>query len=655
MCGIAGFCYKSDRLQSPITKICKMVDLIKHRGPDKLKIFSSKLYCSGTARLEIENINEGSQPYFDKKAKLVINFNGEIFNYKNLIKKYFSNKKIETEISLLLELFKKKNISFINEVEGQFAISIFDINKNKLFLFRDRFGIRPLSYKYTKNEFVFASEIKSIIAFYNESIDTSFRSILNTSMLWTNYENLTAFDNIFHLEPGSYLTYQNGEIFKKKYWNNSIYQFNVNDKLSCNISKNFLVDKLKESINRQLHGEVGFASYLSGGIDSSVIALLLTKLTKEKIDTFSVEFENSEYDESSSQNQVSKFINSKHRSIKISNNDIANNFEKTINHSETHLFRTAPVPMYLLSKFVKYNGHKVVFTGEGADEILLGYDIFAENRIRRFWRRNKHSKIRPKLLKKLYSYLPQFNNSRYFELIKDFYLKNLDDTNNIFYSHLVRWDQFKSTKMFFNQDKIQNHYNQVIKDFDSLYAEKFKNLSFDRRAQILEIETLLTNYLLSSQGDRMSMANGVEGRYPYLDDEFCYTVSKIRSKTKLSNIKLKNLLRDSFKDLLPEEITKRPKIAYQAPEATVFFSKKKNHPIIQEFMDDLKQNDNLNSDAFENLVSKLQDTNINQRVGFRENSSFIIALSDFCLRKNSKKWINLSKNHYDIEIEKYNI
>src|SRR6056300_313953 len=105
MCGIAGFCYKSDRLQSPITKICKMVDLIKHRGPDKLKIFSSKLYCSGTARLEIENINEGSQPYFDKKAKLVINFNGEIFNYKNLIKKYFSNKKIETEIALLLELF----------------------------------------------------------------------------------------------------------------------------------------------------------------------------------------------------------------------------------------------------------------------------------------------------------------------------------------------------------------------------------------------------------------------------------------------------------------------------------------------------------------------------------------------------------------------
>ena len=109
-----------------------------HRGPDKSKVFCSNLYCSGTARLEIENIKEGSQPYFDKKDEIVVNFNGEIFNYKKLIKKYFSNKKIKTEVSLILELLKK-NVSFINEIDGQFAISIFDIKKNKLYLFRDRF------------------------------------------------------------------------------------------------------------------------------------------------------------------------------------------------------------------------------------------------------------------------------------------------------------------------------------------------------------------------------------------------------------------------------------------------------------------------------------------------------------------------------------
>jgi len=655
MCGITGFCYNSKNLKDPILKICQMLDLINHRGPDKSKVFCSNLYCSGTARLEIENIKEGSQPYFDKEEKIIINFNGEIFNYKKLIKKFFPNKNINTEILLLLELFKKKGIEFINEIEGQFAISIFDIKENKLYLFRDRFGIRPLFYKYTKKDFVFSSEIKSIFAFYNQSVDTSFQSILNTSMLWTNYDTLTAFDDIHQLEPGSYLVYQNGKILKNKYWKNSLYKFNENEESFKDISKNFLIEELEKALNRQIHGEVGFASYLSGGIDSSIIALLLTKITKEKIDTFSVEFENNEYDESNSQKQVAKFINSNHRSIKINKNDIANNFEKTINHTETHLFRTAPVPMYLLSKLVKESGHKVVFTGEGADEILLGYDIFAENRIRRFWSKNKNSKIRPQLLKKLYNYLPQFKNSRYFEIIKDFYLKNLDDTKNIFYSHLVRWDQFQSINTFFNKDKIEDHYSKVINNFNKIYSEKFEILSFDRRAQILEIETLLSNYLLSSQGDRMSMANGVEGRYPYLDDDFCFTLSQIQSKKKLSNLKLKNLLRNSFSQLLPKEITERPKIAYQAPEATAFFSENGNHPIIDEFMDDLSENDNFNNDAFENLINKLKDVNINQRLGFRENTAFIIALSDFCLRKNSKKWIQLPKKDYDIDIQKYNI
>tara|TARA_B100000035_G_scaffold81037_1_gene67948 strand:- start:2419 stop:4386 length:1968 start_codon:yes stop_codon:yes gene_type:complete len=655
MCGITGFCYNSKNLKDPILKICQMLDLINHRGPDKSKVFCSNLYCSGTARLEIENIKEGSQPYFDKEEKIIINFNGEIFNYKKLIKKFFPNKNINTEILLLLELFKKKGIEFINEIEGQFAISVFDIKENKLYLFRDRFGIRPLFYKYTKKDFVFSSEIKSIFAFYNQSVDTSFQSILNTSMLWTNYDTLTAFDDIHQLEPGSYLVYQNGKILKNKYWKNSLYKFNENEESFKDISKNFLIEELEKALNRQIHGEVGFASYLSGGIDSSIIALLLTKITKEKIDTFSVEFENNEYDESNSQKQVAKFINSNHRSIKINKNDIANNFEKTINHTETHLFRTAPVPMYLLSKLVKESGHKVVFTGEGADEILLGYDIFAENRIRRFWSKNKNSKIRPQLLKKLYNYLPQFKNSRYFEIIKDFYLKNLDDTKNIFYSHLVRWDQFQSINTFFNKDKIEDHYSKVINNFNKIYSEKFEILSFDRRAQILEIETLLSNYLLSSQGDRMSMANGVEGRYPYLDDDFCFTLSQIQSKKKLSNLKLKNLLRNSFSQLLPKEITERPKIAYQAPEATAFFSENGNHPIIDEFMDDLSENDNFNNDAFENLINKLKDVNINQRLGFRENTAFIIALSDFCLRKNSKKWIQLPKKDYDIDIQKYNI
>ena len=150
------------------------------------------------------------------------------------------------------------------------------------------------------------------------------------------YEKLSAFEDIYQLEPGSYLIFHNGKISKKKYWTNSIYKFNDNDKDKSytNIKKNFLIDELKKALLKQIHGEVGFASYLSGGIDSSIIALLLTRITKEKIDTFSVEFENNEYDESNSQKKISKFINTNHRSIRVSKDDIANNFENTINHSK---------------------------------------------------------------------------------------------------------------------------------------------------------------------------------------------------------------------------------------------------------------------------------------------------------------------------------
>ena len=152
----------------------------------------------------------------------------------------------------------------------------------------------------------------------------------------------------------------------------------------------------------------------------------------------------------------------------------------------------------------------------------------------------------------------------------------------------------------------------------------------------------------------MSMANGVEGRYPYLDDDFCYSISQVQSKSKLSNLKLKNLLRDSFSELLPKRLLTDPKLLIRLPRLQHFFQIK-NHSIIDEFMDDLKQNDNFNREAFENLVLKFKDTNINQRIGFRENTAFIIGLSDFCLRKNSKKWIHLPKKQYDIDIQKYNI
>ena len=645
MCGIAGFIHKNIQKAISKSKITKMIGIIQHRGPDATRVIIGKNFSFATARLSIEKLDEGYQPIIYNNKRYVISFNGEIFNYKNIIAKYsFSGKKIDSEVKLLAELFNLKGINFIKEIKGQFAISIYDVFKNTLYLFRDRFGIRPLFFKHQKDTFLYASEIKSIMTFDESPADTSLAGIASTSLFWANIGQQTSFKNIFQIPPGSYLVYSNDKIEIKKYWENPICLTNKNDKIDKPFKSEKFYELIKNAINSQNFGEVGFSSYLSGGIDSSVLAYMLTKIQNSPIDTFSVQFENKEYDESQAQKKIQNIIKSNHFSLKISNQDIADNFEKAVYHAECHLFRTAPVPMYLLAKHVRSQGHKVVFTGEGADEILLGYDLFGETKIRKFWSKLPNSNLRPELLKKLYYYLPQFTNPRYFNITKEFYKKNLHFSNQNFYSHQTRWEQYFTIKSFFNIDEDKYDKKMLERNLLDLMPKEFKDLTIIRKAQTIEIATLLSGYLLSSQGDRMSMAHSVEGRYPYLDDDFTEELAKISSELKAPGLKLKNILRQTFKKYLPKDVVERPKFAYQAPEAKVFFENKKGLKIVEEFIELLPSYKNLKSDAFLNLISKLKDTNLNLRLSFRENMAFIIGLSEHFLVKSAKSWSQFIPN-----------
>ena len=328
-------------------------------------------------------------------------------------------------------------------------------------------------------------------------------------------------------------------------------------------------------------------------------------------------------------------LNTNHHPLRINNKDISQNFSQAVNHAETFLFRTAPVPMYLLSKFVNKLGFKVIYSGEGADEILFGYDLFFENRIRNFWKRKSNSKIRPLLLKKLYHYLPQYRNDRYFELIKDFYKLNLK-SNSIFYSHLVRWQQYDLVSSFFNLNEVKK--NKLQKEFLLSLPNSFKKISSDKKAQYLEISTLLSNYLLSSQGDRMSMANSVEGRYPFLDENFVSNMSKIDTNLLAPSINSKKLFREAFKNKLPQKILNRPKIAYQAPEAKCFVDKNFTSNNMTELMDNINELNLINKNNYFNLIKKFKDENSSKRMGFRENMAIIIGLSYSSLNKSLKDW-----------------
>lgn len=631
MCGIFGFYSIKKDNKDILEKVKKGLALMNHRGPDERKILSHKNFSCGTNRLSIESISFGAQPIEDDEY--IAGFNGEIFNYKTLIKQ-FNLRNSKSEIDLILHLWKIKKFKITNFIKGQYAIFIYEKKNENLYIFRDPFGIRPLYYSFNSGEFTFSSEIKSICQTKINEFSLDPLSFSQTAMFWVNIGSQTSFKNILNLQPGHFLVWDKKKIIIKKH-----YEFPSFKKIN-NFSYDYLpLDiSLEKSVLNQMHGEVDYGCYLSGGIDSSIIAYILSK-HKKNLKTFSISFESDEYDESLYQRKISKQLNSEHFELRITNKMIANNFEKTVSHSENLLFRTAPVPMYLLSKLVNKQNIKVIYSGEGADEILFGYDIFFENRIRKFWSRLPNSKIRFKLLKKLYNYLPQFKNSRYFEIVKDFYKNDLN-SNSLFYSHLVRWSQFKHVSSFFNLDDKYLDEKLLTNQFKKTLPRNFFKFNSDTQNQKIEIDTLLSNYLLSSQGDRMSMANSVEGRYPYLDEDFVENACKIGSKKLAPGISSKKLLRKSFLKIIPEEILFRPKTAYQAPEARAFINNKFKSEIIEEILDNINNLELINKNNFLSLISKLQDDNASNRFGFRENMAFTMALSYFVLKKKCLEWTN---------------
>jgi len=306
-------------------------------------------------------------------------------------------------------------------------------------------------------------------------------------------------------------------------------------------------------------------------LDSSAITALASRHTETRLKTFSIAFEDALFDESRHQKRTNKYLRVDNHTVHCALGDIGAAFPQVICHAEMPLLRTAPVPMFLLSKLVHENGFKVVLTGEGADEILGGYDIFKESKIRRFWARQPDSNLRPLLLRRLYPYLnaSAFGGDVY---LKTFFGKHLSDAGDLFYSHRMRWENTARCLRFFSPEL-----QAEIKDYDPLadLAEnipvEFKGWDAFSQAQYLEMTIFLSEYLLSSQGDRMGMAHSVEGRYPFLDPRVVDFSLGLPAYFKMQGLREKAVLKRAMQGLLPAETINRYKQPYRAPIRTVFF------------------------------------------------------------------------------------
>ncbi|HEX2967709.1 MAG TPA: asparagine synthase (glutamine-hydrolyzing) [Bacteroidales bacterium] len=572
MCGIAGiidFDGKTDRR----LYTSRMLRSIAYRGPDESGIFHSRAATIGNVRLSIIDIASGQQPLSDPASRYWITFNGEIFNYKEL-RTDLENKgtrfRTNSDTEVLLQLYINYGHECLNKLNGQYAFAVWDKQEEELFIARDRMGIRPFFYNISNGVFTFASEIKAI--FQQESISRELNPEALTQIFtfWTSITPHTAFTGISELSPGHYGYFSRKGLKTARYWNLDFgKQRFVN---SFNEAQEQFNELFADAVRIRLRADVEVAAYLSGGIDSSATVSYIKEIEPGILNTFSIGFSEKDFDESRYQNEAVNYFRTRHKQYLCTSGEIAEAFPSVVWHAEMPLTRTAPTPMLLLSGLVRQNNIKVVVTGEGSDEMLAGYDIFKEALIRRFWASNPDSSLRPLLLKKLYPYIPQIAQANV-QTIKMFFKFRLEETDNPFYSHLLRWN---------NSNHIKKHFSGYMKDVaanyfpvDELTAQLpagFNSWDSLSKAQWIEATIFMSGYLLSSQGDRMSMANSVEGRYPFLDYRIIEFCNSLPADWKLKGLTEKYFLKKLLKNRIPEDIISRTKQPYRAPVSNVFLS-----------------------------------------------------------------------------------
>jgi asparagine synthase (glutamine-hydrolysing) len=325
-----------------------------------------------------------------------------------------------------------------------------------------------------------------------------------------------------------------------------------------------LGDVLDDAVRLRLRADVPVGGYLSCGLDSSVVCALAQRHLGGELYTFSLSFTDAAFDEAPFQARVAEALRTNHRSVRIDGREIVDLLPTVVHQAEQPLLRAAPAPLLRLSKAVRDSGLKVVLTGEGADEFLLGYDLFKETRVRQFWARRPSSTWRPRLLRRLYPYLPFDRQGE--AMLRSVFGAGLDEPGRPGFSHRLRWDTGQRVSRFFSARFVVDTLDfDPADDLLQAMPERVRSSSPLRQAQWLEVHTLLSGYLLSAQGDRMLMASAVEGRFPFLDHRLIDVAQRIPEHLRLRGLNEKHVLKRAAVGLVPEDVLRRRKFPYRAP------------------------------------------------------------------------------------------
>lgn len=580
MCGIAGI-FDPGETESCDELLCAMLGLIRHRGPDSFGIYRDRTTGLASSRLSIIDPAGGNQPIHNEDRSVWIVYNGEVFNYPELkceLEKKGHRFYTASDTEVIVHLYEEYSQDLFERLNGQFALALWDRNSGALTLGRDRLGVRPLFYHYNRGRMIFASEIKAIFADPRVPRDFDYETLSDIFTCWSPFGSKTVFKNITQLEPGHYAVLSRDGLMTCRYWNLSFPVREGSDGRSSGEWIEELDGLLCDAVRIRLRADVPVGAYLSGGLDSTLLTSVIKKRFENRLCTFSVGFSDGRFDETEHQKRAIAAIGTEHQAVYCREEDIGAVLPDVVWHAEQPILRTAPAPLFLLSDLVHQNSFKVVLTGEGADELFAGYDIFKEDKISRFWAREPSSKFRPLVLRRIYPDVFDGERGAAPGYIEAFFKKGLLNTDSAIYSHRIRWENTAVLKSFFSDDlKSQLADSEPFAErYAASLPPDFMRWDPLSRAQYTEICLFLSNYLLSAQGDRMAMAHSVEGRFPFLDHRVVETACRIPPRMKMSGLREKYILRKAAERYLPVALAARPKKPYRAPISRCLFG---NGPI----------------------------------------------------------------------------
>src|ERR687886_2822921 len=405
MCGIAGIA-RPEPSGVGEAVLARMAVALRHRGPDGVGLCPGARVGLAHTRLSIIDIDGGAQPLGNEDGQVIVTYNGEVYNYLELRaelegKGHRFRTRCDTEV--LVHGYEEWGAALANRLNGQFAFAIYDRRNESVFLARDRFGVRPLFYSLRGGTLHFASEVKALFASGEVPATPDPVGLDEVFTFWAARAPRTPFLGVWSLEPGTCALWRDGRLRVARYYDLRYPEMHVEPAHALET----LDDLMQTGVALRLRSDVPVGGYLSGGLDSSITCALAAAGSPHQLRTFSVTFEDPALDESAFQRLVAQQLRSRHALAHIRQGDIARVFPEVIRHTETPVVRTAPAPMYLLAKLTRENGIKVVLTGEGSDELFLGYDLFKETAVREFCLRQPGSTVRPRLFDRLYPYIAE--------------------------------------------------------------------------------------------------------------------------------------------------------------------------------------------------------------------------------------------------------